>query len=277
VKTLLKRKISLVKKIKNKKTIFSALLAGLLVLIVFYAWPGKSIAPLKSNSASEASRPPSGQQPAFDKTKYPTGTASSIWVVVNKGRALPPDYVPADLVVPSTPLRLSSSASEMHLRQDAASALKMMFSAAESQGLKLMLASGYRSYSDQISVYSNYVAQSGAAQADTFSARAGHSEHQTGLAADIEPLSRACEVEQCFEDTPEGVWLAANSYKYGFVIRYQKDAQNLTGYEYEPWHVRYVGNDLALQLWQSGQTMEQYFSLPVYTSYPVQQLQLKDN
>jgi len=140
-----------------------------------------------------------------------------------------------------------------------------------------MLASGYRSYSDQASVYSAYVSQSGVAQADTFSARPGHSEHQTGLAADIEPLSRTCEVEQCFENTKEGQWLAANSYKFGFVIRYQKNTQDLTGYEYEPWHVRYVGKYLALKLYRSGQTLEQFFSLPAYTTYPAQQLQLKDD
>lgn len=249
----------------------------MLILIVFYAWPGKSIAPIKGNPAAKDSTAPGSQTSAFDRTKYPTDAASSLWVVVNKGRALPSDYAPASLAVPNVPLRLSSSASEMQLRQEAASALETMFSAAKSQGINLMLASGYRSYSAQSSVYSSYVSQSGVAQADNFSARPGHSEHQTGLAADIEPLSRACEVEQCFESTPEGRWLAANSYKYGFVIRYQKTTQNLTGYEYEPWHVRYVGNGLAGQLQQSGQTLEQFFGLPAYTSYPDQQVELKDN
>jgi zinc D-Ala-D-Ala carboxypeptidase len=266
-----------VKKIKNKKTITSAIFALLLVLIVIYAWPGKSIAPHKSYSAASGSATSNNHPPAFDKSLYSTDAAASLWVVVNKGRALPSDYIPAKLVAPDAPLRLPASASEMHLRQDASSALASMFASAKSQGVNLMLASGYRSYASQSAVYSAYVAQSGAAEADTFSARPGHSEHQTGLAADIEPLSRTCEVEQCFENTAEGRWLAANSYKYGFVIRYQKTTQNLTGYEYEPWHVRYVGSDLAMQLQQNGQSMEQYFGLPAYTSYPIQQLQLKDN
>jgi len=266
-----------VKKIKNKKTIVSVLFALLLALIVFYALPGKTIVPQKNNPASRNPSVSGSQPSVFDKTAYPTDSASSVWVVVNKGRTLPSGYIPANLTVPDVPLRLTASASEMHLRQDTASALEAMFGAAKSQGVGLMLASGYRSYSAQSSVYSSYVSQSGVAQADTFSARPGHSEHQTGLAADIEPLSRACEVEQCFESTPEGRWLAANSYRYGFVIRYQKAAQDLTGYEYEPWHVRYVGDDLAQQLQRSGQTMEQFFGLPAYTTYPVQQLQLKDN
>jgi D-alanyl-D-alanine carboxypeptidase len=163
----------------------------------------------------------------------------------------------------------------MHLRQAAADALVMMFQAAKDTGVDLMLASGYRSYTDQVSVYNSYVAQSGTAQADTFSARPGHSEHQTGLAADIEPVSRTCEVDQCFESTKEGQWLAANSYRFGFIIRYQKNTEDLTGYEYEPWHVRYVGADLAGQIKQSGQTLEQFFGLPAFTNYPSNSFQLK--
>jgi D-alanyl-D-alanine carboxypeptidase len=84
-------------------------------------------------------------------------------------------------------------------------------------------------------------------------------------------------VDQCFENTKEGQWLATNAYKFGFVIRYQKSTQELTGYEYEPWHVRYVGGDLASQLHGSNQTLEQFFGLPAYTTYPAQQLQLKDD
>ena len=191
-----------------------------------------------------------------------------MWVVVNKGRQLPSDYVPAGLVVPTVPLRLSGSAAEMHVRSDTAAAMEKMFAAAKNEGINLMLASGYRSYATQVSVYNGYVSASGVDQADTFSARPGHSEHQTGLAADVEPTSRVCEVEQCFENTPEGKWLAANSYKYGFIIRYQKDTQALTGYEYEPWHVRYVGSDLSAQIHQTGQTLEQFFGLPNYSTYP---------
>lgn len=165
----------------------------------------------------------------------------------------------------------------MHLRADTASALENMFTAAKSQNIDLMLASGYRSYSDQVSVYNSYVSQSGVTQADTFSARPGHSEHQTGLAADVEPLSHTCEVEQCFDATKEGLWLAANSYKYGFIIRYQKSTENITGYEYEPWHVRYVGIDLARQLHENNQTMEQFFGLSFYSTYPDAQLSLRNS
>lgn len=261
-------------KLKNKKTVISVLSAVFVVLVVVYAWPHETLAPM-NHSSKQTPKPAPTQKDSFDKSLYPTDSSSSIWAVVNKGRALPSSYTPADLVVPAVPLRLSAGANEMHLRQAAADALVMMFQAAKDTGVDLMLASGYRSYTDQVSVYNSYVAQSGTAQADTFSARPGHSEHQTGLAADIEPVSRTCEVDQCFESTKEGQWLAANSYRFGFIIRYQKNTEDLTGYEYEPWHVRYVGADLAGQIKQSGQTLEQFFGLPAFTNYPSNSFQLK--
>jgi zinc D-Ala-D-Ala carboxypeptidase len=251
---------------KNKKLIAGIVFSLVLAAVVYLAWPSSK--PLAGDSKPRSSTPTGNSSAAFDKQRYPTDKADSLWAVVNKGRQLPADYAPADLVVPNIPLRLSSSAGEMHVRADTAKALETMFAAAKAIGLNLMLASGYRSYAEQTSVYNNYVKASGVAQADTFSARPGRSEHQTGLAADIEPLSRNCEVEQCFNATPEGQWLAANCYKFGFIIRYQKSTQNLTGYEYEPWHVRYVGAELAGQIQQSGQTLEQFFGLPTYISYP---------
>jgi len=261
--------------LKNKKTVISVLSAIFLIAVVIYAWPHKTLAPVKNTSEAPTTTVNGNRPQVFDKTRLATDVASSLWVVVNKGRALPSTYAPDNLVVPNVPLRLSASAGEMHLRQEAASALATMFSSAKNQNVDLMLASGYRSYPDQVAVYNNYVSQSGVAKADTFSARPGHSEHQTGLAADVEPVSRTCEVEQCFENTKEGQWLAANAYKFGFIIRYQKNTENLTGYEYEPWHVRYVGADLSAELQKSGQTMEQFFNLPIYTSYPSESLQLK--
>lgn len=242
--------------------------------MAYFAWP----AGLQDNSQAEpASASNESKKPAaaINTQQYPTDEASSLWVVVNKGRALPSSYVPKNLVVPDVPLRLAPAAQEMHLRAEAASALEAMYGAALKDGVKLMLASGYRSYTQQEAVYSAYVARSGVTQADTYSARPGHSEHQTGLAADLEPASRVCEVDDCFADTPEGKWLAANCYKYGFIIRYQKDAQNLTGYIYEPWHVRYVGDILSQALNKSGQTLEQYFNLPVSIDYSANVVELK--
>ncbi|MBX4199336.1 M15 family metallopeptidase [Candidatus Saccharibacteria bacterium] len=228
-----------------------------------------------SNPNSRSGGDSGQQQSPFDKTLYPTDEAGSLWIVVNKGRILPSTYVPANLVVPNVPLRLSSENPEMHLRQDAASALEKMAADAKTDGMNLMLASGYRSYAEQVAVYNGFVKSDGKVAADASSARPGHSEHQTGLAADLEPASRKCEVETCFESTPEGKWLASNSYKYGFIIRYHKDTQSLTGYEYEPWHMRYVGDSLSAQLKNDSQTLEQFFGLPTYPDYPAQMVQLK--
>lgn len=265
-------------KVKNKKWLFSIATTAILIIIVFLAWPSQSTTQLKNkDTQSSVTSPNTVNNPkVFDKNQFSTDEASSIWVVVNKGRVLPDSYTPAELTVPNVPLRLSSSSSEMHVRGDTAAALEKMIAAAKQNGINLMLGSGYRSYSNQAATYAGFVRTSGAAAADTFSARPGHSEHQTGLAADIEPNNRTCEFEECFASTPEGQWLAANCYNFGFIIRYQKDAQSLTGYEYEPWHVRFVGNGLASQLHSNGQTLEQYFSLPIYPNYPTVNYEIKN-
>jgi D-alanyl-D-alanine carboxypeptidase len=258
---------------KKKKILFFLLIAVALVAVTILALPSKKTQTKASSAASKpAATIVNSPVPAFDKSQYPIDEASSLWAVVNKGRSLPASYVPAGLLTPNIALRDGPS---MKVRTDTAAGLEELAAAAKKAGLNLQLASGYRSYDYQTSVYNGYVSRSGAAAADTFSARPGHSEHQTGLAADLEPASRHCELDQCFGDTPEGKWLAANSYLYGFIIRYQKTTQSLTGYEYEPWHVRYVGKPLALQIHNSGQTLEQFFGLPAYTDYPAQSLQLK--
>ena len=214
-------------------------------------------------------------QTSFSKKQYSVNDPASLWAVVNKGRVLPSDYIPANLTSPNIDLSDSSAADNMHLQASASAALEKLVTAAKTEGLKLMLVSGYRSYATQSSVYSGYVSSRGQAFADSTSARAGHSEHQTGLAADLGTLSGLCQLEKCFGDTPEGKWLAANGYKYGFIIRYQKDKTALTGYDYEPWHLRYIGVELAAEINKSGQTLEQFFGLPSYTDYPANGYQLK--
>jgi len=209
-------------------------------------------------------------QTNFDKQLYSLSDASSLWVVVNKQRPLnPKTYTPANLVVPNISLRLSAGNEEMHVRADTAKALEQMAAAAKNEaGLSLMLASGYRSYNFQVNLYNGYVKQQGQSVADTQSARPGYSEHQTGLAADLEPASRTCEVENCFATTSEGKWLAANAYRFGFIIRYPEGQQDITGYIYEPWHVRYVGTALANEMHgENATTMEAFFGLGAAKTY----------
>ncbi|MCM1529491.1 MAG: M15 family metallopeptidase [Alistipes sp.] len=136
---------------------------------------------------------------------------------------------------------------------------------AANDGLSIYISSGFRSYWDQDSIYNNYVAQSGQATADTFSARPGYSEHQTGLAIDVNEISDA------FIGTPEAIWLEEHCTEYGFIIRYPKGKQQITGYKYEPWHIRYVGKTVAQQVKDAAAaagdpylTLEEYLGIDSY-------------
>ena len=208
--------------------------------------------------------------PSFNKQQFSLSDPTSFWVIVNKRRPLQPtNYVPADLVVSDTALRSNITSDERKVRQATAAALKTMFTAAAGQGINLNLQSGYRSYSLQTSVYNNWVSQKGQAVADTESARPGHSEHQTGLAADVGGTTKpACNVEPCFADTTEGKWVAAHAHEYGFTVRYPSGKDATTGYTYEPWHLRYVGSELAAELHTTGiKTLEEFFELGAAPSY----------
>lgn len=156
----------------------------------------------------------------------------------------------------------------MKLRAKAATALAQLTNAATAQNVHLLISTAYRSYSYQKTLYDNYVRSEGQAAADTFSARPGYSEHQTGLSLDFRAVSGKCPLKQCFATTPEGKWLAANAYRYGFVLRYPKDKDAVTGYHYEPWHFRYVGLDLSTELHKQGvSTLEEFFGVSGGTAY----------
>ena len=238
---------------------------GIFIVIGVVVWLHGNAAAPSHPSTNNAQH---GQQPGFDKTLYSTADPTSLWVIVNKQHPLRPvDYKPGDLVVPDVPLRVPGNES-MQVRKTTATALETMFAAAKKQGISLMLSSGYRSYEYQVGLYNGYVQSEGRAVADTQSARPGYSEHQTGFAADLEPASRTCEVDQCFAGTPEGKWLAANAYQYGFIIRYPSGLDTITGYEYEPWHVRYIGTVLSEEMHKTGVlTLEQFFGVKGGTAY----------
>ena len=127
---------------------------------------------------------------------------------------------------------------------------------AQKEEISLKIISGYRSYSRQQTLYNNYVKRDGKKEADRYSARAGHSEHQTGLAFDVNSL------EQSFGETKAGKWLSDNCYKYGFILRYPKGKEDITGYMYEPWHFRYLGTKAA-ELYNNGNwiTLEEYLGI----------------
>ncbi|MBF7096377.1 M15 family metallopeptidase [Alkalibacter sp. M17DMB] len=178
--------------------------------------------------------------------------------LVNKERSLPQDYVPDDLVhieVPSVLTNLEVN----QLRKSASDALTDLFEEARTAGYTLKARSGYRSYSTQKSLFNNSVARNGLEHAKKYSAPPGHSEHQTGLAMDITSESVNNQLYDSFGATPEGIWVAENAHLFGFIIRYPEGKEDITGYEYEPWHLRYLGIELATDIYKTGLTMEEYF------------------
>ncbi len=211
-------------------------------------------------------------QSSINKRQYSLSDPTSIWLVVNKHRPLSTKtFTPSGLVIPSIPLRSNITSTEKYVRSDTADALKKMVDAAGAEHIHLNLQSGYRSYQFQVDLYNSYVKQEGQAQADRESARPGYSEHQTGLAADLGGDSNpACNVAQCYATTTEGTWLANHCHEYGFVLRYPSDKESVTGYEYEPWHVRYVGTELAGEMHKEGvETLEEFFDLGAAPTYSV--------
>jgi D-alanyl-D-alanine carboxypeptidase len=212
----------------------------------------KSSSSTQKISSGATDNDPEPVVPAFNKSRYSLSDPTSIWVVVNKQRPLDPmQYAPADLV---------AVGNNQQLRKEASDALAALIATAKAEGLTISPLSGYRSYSRQVTVYDNEVKNYGQAVADTESAKPGHSEHQTGLAIDVG--GGGCNIDDCFANTAEGKWVATNAYKYGYIVRYAEGKQAITGYRYEPWHLRYVGTELAEELHaQNVTTLEEFFEL----------------
>lgn len=228
------------------------------------AAPDESSVPEVVAPAVEPPAPEPLPSSGFNDERYSLDAAESPWVVVNKARPLEPKgYVPDDLgTVPGVTFADGGT-----MRQEAADALAKMVDGAAAQGLRLRGSSAYRGYARQGEIYRHYVMESDVATADTFSARPGYSEHQTGWSADLYD-SAACRLKRCFGTSQAGQWVAAHAAEYGFIIRYPEGESDITGYKYEPWHVRYVGSDLALEMRDRGaQTLEEFFGLPAAPVY----------
>ena len=158
-------------------------------------------------------------------------------LIANKTYSLPMSYNPGGL------------------KSDALAAFNKMKADAANEGIYLNIISGYRSYTQQNNTYSGYVARDGKAAADRYSARPGHSEHQTGYSMDLNSLY------QSFGNTAEGIWLANHCADYGFIIRYPEGKEHITGYMYEPWHIRYLGVDIAKAVTESGLCLEEFLGI----------------
>ena len=208
----------------------------------------------------------------FDPPMYSIDEADSIWVVVNKQRQISPlKYQPENLVSPAFPKPKVQNPFGLQLREEAALATEEMASAMAEEGIgTLILNSGFRTYKNQQGLYNRTRDTRGLAVAEKLSARPGHSEHQLGLAADFSVRGQGCVIMVCFGNTEAGKWLAENAHEYGFVLRYPKGFKPTTGFQYEPWHFRYVDVELATEMKTKGiRTLEEFWGLesaPDYTA-----------
>jgi len=183
---------------------------------------------------------------------------NNVLVLVNKIMSLQSSYKPKNLIIPNVRFSFKGPNEKQKLLPVAAKALEELFSAADKEGMILYAVSGYRSYSTQQVVYNGHVKRIGQIEADKISAKPGHSEHQTGLAMDISCKSIAFDLDESFGNTAEGKWVADNAHKFGFIIRYQLGKEHLTGYKYEPWHLRYVGSEVATEIYENDLILEEY-------------------
>ena len=182
------------------------------------------------------------------KSKY----LDTTYYIVNKFNYLGSDFIPDDLVL----LDNKYAKSGIYLVREAKDKLEIMLNDSVRENLKIRVSSAYRSYTYQVNLYNRYVRSDGVALADTYSARPGYSEHQSGLVVD---LSRNFESFDTFENTDEYKWMVANSYKYGFILRYPKGKEKITTYTFESWHYRYIGVELAKKVHDSGLTFDEYY------------------
>ena len=236
--------------------------------------PTASVDATPTPSPSATATPGASASPSVSVTPTPTATeptptviprpniqsASSPLVVVNKQRPLnPKTYVPSPRV----------NVNGVPLHKDAAAALKQMAAAMKAAGAgTLWLNSGYRSYNTQVSVHSRAVNNLGLTAGEKLAARPGYSEHQTGLAADVSAIGQGCSIQVCFAKTKAGKWLAANAWQYGWVLRYENGQTAVTGYQFEPWHFRYVGIEVATDYKaKRAKSLEAFWGLPAAPKY----------
>ncbi|SFB33263.1 M15 family metallopeptidase [Clostridium frigidicarnis] len=174
-------------------------------------------------------------------------------ILVNSKHSLDKNYIPEGLSIPNIAFSDKSEDEEKHVAEIIIKPLEELINTAKDEGIILLGNSGYRSYKSQTNVYKDRVKSQGKELADAYVAKSGFSEHQTGLCIDITNKDR-----YFVEGTKEADWLAKNCYRFGFIIRYPKEKKSITGIEHEPWHIRYVGKEVAKYIYDNGSTLEEY-------------------
>lgn len=205
-------------------------------------------------------------QPHEVQASQASADPDSIHVLVNRQNPLQPvDYSPDDLVE----VEVRTSAEEpVLLRMEVAESAEELFETAAEEGVTLAATSGYRSFDAQSELYSARYAEHGLEPTDEFAARPGYSEHQTGLALDVISIDNPeCILGECFHETPEYEWLETSAQDFGFVIRYPEGAEDITGFTFEPWHLRYVGTETAAEVTEYELTLEEYWRQPAAPEY----------
>ncbi len=192
----------------------------------------------------------------LDKEIYtdtrPSTNLNTNYLLVNKFNYLDSNYIPENLEL----LNNSYAKSGIYLVKEAKDNIERLIDKAKNDGMNIRVISAYRSYSYQENLYNNYVKNDGVENADTYSARPGYSEHQTGLVVDV---TRAFDDFNNFENTNEYNWMLENAHNYGFILRYPKDKEDITTYSFEAWHYRYVGVELAQKIKASNLTFDEYY------------------
>ena len=182
-------------------------------------------------------------------------------VLVNKNHQLSSDYTPENLTIPNVNFTPNTSNEEKMMQEEAARALEKLFKSASKENMKLYGLSGYRSYESQKQVYDKRVKKVGKKQADEYVAHPGASEHQTGLAMDLtneEGSEGKLKVD--FGQTKEGQWVKSNAQNFGFIMRYPKEKEDVTGYRCESWHIRYVGVKVAKEIFNKHMVLEEFLN-----------------
>lgn len=190
----------------------------------------------------------------------PQQDPTDLLILVNKTNKAP--AVPVTLVKPNVQPTRESASENIYMRPEAAAALEALFAGAAEDGLTLYATSGYRSYSTQKAIFERKLDRMSEKQANLSVAKPGYSEHQTGLTMDIEgETTKGTGLTEAFGESPEGIWAAEHCAEYGFIIRYPKDKTKITGYIYEPWHLRYVGREAAQEITALDVTFEEYIAM----------------
>ena len=266
---------------RQRRVITLSVLGGLIVVLLLVVGASGVFStraepkPSASPSPSEQSPTPKDQvapEPVsiFNPPIRSIDSPDSTWLVSNKLRPLSPiSYKPTTLRVPALADPQTQNPSGQQLRDEVAWATERLATAMSNAGAgTLVLNSGYRPYDQQQAIYERTKNLQGFAVAEQLVARAGHSEHQTGLAADLSAAGQGCVIQVCFGQTQAGIWLSENAHFFGFIIRYPEGKESITGFQYEPWHLRYVGVALALEMREKSiQTLEEFWKLEAASEY----------